>query len=103
MIGAGILALALATTATAQVCYKLYFVGGKRPAVLAAALALFAIAQVVFFISLTRLDVGVVYMSTGFIQVLVLALSKFVLRERVTRDHVFAVALIAGGLILYAG
>ena len=67
------------------------------------ALALFGLAQIGFFVALTQLEVGVVYMSTGVIQLLVLVLSRSVLREHVTRDHLIAVALIMGGLIVYAG
>jgi uncharacterized membrane protein len=33
---------------------------------------------------------------------MVLVLSSTVLRERITHDHIVAVALIVGGLILYA-
>lgn len=103
MMGAAFLATALLCTALAQLSYKLYFTAGRRLALLYRALILFGIAQVGFFVALTRLDIGVVYMSTGFVQVLVLLFSRFVLREDVTRDHVIAVGLIVGGLIVYAG
>jgi len=103
MIGTGILAIALIATATAQLLYKLFFTRGRRWATLAAALTLFGVAQVGFLASLTMMDVGVVYMSLGAVQAMVLAMSHFVIRESVTRDHVIAAVLIAGGLILYAG
>jgi multidrug transporter EmrE-like cation transporter len=64
---------------------------------------LFGTAQIGFFAALTQLEVGVVYMSTGVVQIMVLTLSRSVLREHVTRDHVIAVILIVGGLVVYAG
>ena len=95
-------AVALTSTAFAQLSYKLYFLRGRRFRILATALSLFVLAQVGFFLALTKLDFGAVYMATGLIHILVIALSRFVLHERVTRDHLVAVALITGGLILYA-
>jgi drug/metabolite transporter (DMT)-like permease len=53
------------------------------------------------YIALHRLDIGTVYIGTGITQVLVLALSRVVLREKLTRDHIFAVVLIVSGLALY--
>ena len=102
MIGAAILSVALASTAFAQLSYKLYFVRGRSIRTLATALSLFVLAQVGFFFALTRLEVGVVYMSTGLVHMLVMALSRFVLRENVSRDHLLAVAMIATGLLIYA-
>ena len=97
-----LVAVALTSTAFAQLSYKLYFLRGRRLRILAVALSLFVLAQVGFFLALTRLDVGVVYMATGLIHILVIGLSRSVLHERVTGDHLVAVTLIAGGLILCA-
>lgn len=102
-MAAALLGLALLCTAFAQFSYKLYYVRNRRRLILVRALALFAAAQLGFFLALTQLEIGVVYMSTGLIQVLVLALSRFALQENVTGNHVFAVLLIVGGLFLYAG
>ena len=96
------LAAGLICTAFAQYSYKSYYVRSRSRPILLRALILFAVAQVGFFVALTGLEVGVVYMSTGVIHVLVLALSKFGLRENVNRNHLVAVALIVGGLLLYA-
>ena len=93
---------ALTATALAQVSYKAYFSRSRRLALLATALGLFVVAQLGFLVALTDLEVGVVYMSMGLVQVMVLVLSYTVLRERITPDHIVAVALIVGGLILYA-
>lgn len=102
MMGPTSLAVALVCTAVAQLSYKLYFAAGRKLSVLVRALVLFGLAQIGFFVALTQLDIGVVYMSTGAVHVVVLALSRIVLREQVTKDHVIAIALIAGGLIVYA-
>lgn len=98
-----LLAAALVSTAFAQFSYKLYFVRDRQRSILFRAIALFALAQLGFFFALTQLEIGIVYMSTGVIQLLVLALSRFALRENVTGNHFFAVLLIIGGLVLYAG
>jgi len=98
-----LLAAALLCTAFAQFSYKLYYVRNRQRSVLLRALTLFALAQLGFFFALTRLDIGVVYMSTGMIQILMLALSRFALGENVTGNHLVAVLLIIGGLALYAG
>ena len=103
MISAIILAFSVLATATAQLFYKLFFVRGRQWATLTVSLTLFALAQVGFLVALTTIEVGVVYMSFGASQAVVLVLSHHVLRERLTRDHVIAVLLIAGGLVLYAG
>jgi drug/metabolite transporter (DMT)-like permease len=95
------LGAALVCTALGQITYKRYFQRRCWP-LLAAAFATFAAAQIGFFVALKELAVGVVYMSMGLTQVLVLALSHYVLREAVTRHHLVAVALIVGGLVLYA-
>ncbi len=97
-----VLAGALTATALAQVSYKAYFSRSRRLALLATALGLFVVAQLGFLVALTDLEVGVVYMSMGLVQVMVLVLSYTVLRERITPDHIVAVALIVGGLVLYA-
>jgi drug/metabolite transporter (DMT)-like permease len=101
MIAAGVLLGALTATAFAQLAYKIFVSRGRRAVVLILALTLFAVAQVGFFLALTQLAVGVVYMSMGFVHILVMALSKTVLDENLTRDHWVAVALISGGLLLY--
>jgi drug/metabolite transporter (DMT)-like permease len=100
--GVAILAVAVASTAFAQVTYRLFFLRGRRLVILAAALALFVVAQLGFFGALTQLEIGVVYMALGLTQVLVLILSGRVLGEDITRDHGFAVAAIVLGMALYA-
>lgn len=103
LMGVAFLATALVCTALAQLTYKLYFTAGRHLGVLFRALTLFGVAQIGFFAALTQLEVGLVYMSTGVVHIMVLALSRWVLHERVTKDHVIAVILIVGGLVFYAG
>jgi drug/metabolite transporter (DMT)-like permease len=88
------------TTACGQVTYKL-FSTTRKLLFLGLALGLFIAAQLGNYIALHRLDIGTVYIGTGITQVLVLALSRVILREKLTRDHIIAVALIVGGLALY--
>ena len=102
MTGALVLGVAVTATAFAQVSYKLFFVRGRRFAILAAAIGFFVLAQLSFFGALTQLDIGVVYMALGLTQVLVLFLSGRILGERITRDHAVAVAAIVSGMALYA-
>ncbi len=66
------------------------------------ALVAFAVAQLGFFVALTKLSVGVVYMSTAATQVLVLYLSYWWLGEAVTKHHITGVAAIVLGILLYA-
>lgn len=102
MISAGILGVAVASAAFAQVSYKLFFLRDKRRALLLQAFGLFATAQIAFFLALTQLEIGVVYMATGLIHVLILGLSRFVLDEHITSDHLIAVGAIVLGLVVYA-
>lgn len=100
-MSAAILALALAATAAAQVAYKAFFLRRRR-ILFIVAMGLFAVAQICFFLALRELPVGVVYMSTGLTQALVLALSHYVLKEQITQTHIYGVGVIAAGLVLYA-
>ena len=102
MIGGLILAAALVCTALAQLTYKMYFSRGRHVGRLVGALALFGLAQIGFFLALTLLEIGVVYMSMGAVHLMVLALSRYVLHEDVGWNHMVAVLMIAGGLIFYA-
>lgn len=102
MTGPALLAIAVTSTAFAQVSYRLFFLRGRRLVILGTALGLFVIAQLGFFGALTQLDIGVVYMALGLTQVLVLFLSGRILHERITRDHLYAVAAIVLGMTLYA-
>lgn len=95
------LAGALTATALAQLCYKVYFVRRKR-IYIGAAIALFVMVPPLAYLALTHLGVGIVYMSTALTQILVLVLSRFVLKERIGYSHAAAMALIVAGVVLYS-
>jgi drug/metabolite transporter (DMT)-like permease len=102
LIGGLYLLVALVGTAVAQVSYKLYVWRSRKLPHLIQALILFALAQVGFFLALTELEVGLVYMSTGLTHLMVMLLSGQVLKERITAHHWAAASLIAVGLVVYA-
>ena len=97
----GALSVGLLSAAMGQVAYKLWF-QRRGSFLLAAALGLFVLGQVGFFVALTGLALGLVYMSTALSQIVVLALSSGVVGERLTRDHAVGVGLIVLGILLYA-
>ncbi len=96
------LGAALTLAAFGQLNFKLYALRSSRLN-LAIALGCFVIAQICFFLALMDLRVGVVYLSTALTQILVLFLSRHVLREALTRHHAVAMTMIVAGIILYAG
>jgi drug/metabolite transporter (DMT)-like permease len=101
MISVTSLVAALVLFSGGQIAFKLYF-ERKQLLLLLGACGTFVVAQIGFFLALRELSVGIVSMSMGLAQVLVLAMSHYVLRETVTRHHLIAVGLIVSGLGLYA-
>lgn len=97
------LALAGALTATAfgQLTYKLYFRTGKAGCV-AAAILFFLLVPVCSYVALRAIPIGIFYMSTAMTHLLVMALSRVVLKEKLTTDHAVAMVLIISGVVLYA-
>jgi len=95
------LAGALLATAHGQLMYKLYF-RSKRVYHLALSVGFFLAAPVCAYLALRTLNIGTVYMSTAITQVMVMALSHFVLGERLTMDHFIAIVLIVSGVTMYA-
>lgn len=88
------------TTACGQITYKL-FSTTRRTVFLGTALGLFIMAQLANYIALHRLSIGTVYIGTGITHILILVLSRAVLKEKLTRDHLIAVLLIVSGLVLF--
>lgn len=101
VLGVGALAIGLLAASFGQVSFKLWATRGSRTH-LVLALGLFLVGQLGFFAALTQLEIGVVYMTTALSQILVLALARGLVSERLTRDHAIAVGLIAVGVVLYA-
>ncbi|MGA7304153.1 MAG: hypothetical protein WBW88_04735 [Rhodothermales bacterium] len=94
------LSLALVFTALGQLCYKVYFVRRRRLYVILA-ITLFVLVPPFAFLALRHLGLGLVYMSTALTQLMVLGLSRVVLKERIGGAHVVAMALIVAGVVLY--
>lgn len=94
------LGAAVAGTAFGQVAYKLHF-RRRGPLALPVAAVLFVGASACAYLALRTLPLGTVYMSTALTQLLVAALARPVLGERLTRDHAVALALIVSGVVLY--
>lgn len=101
MTGVLSLAIGLAGGAAGHVAYKAYFRARSLPVLLVAG-ASFGIGQLGFFFALKSLNLGLVYMATGLIQVVVLMLSRVVLKEVVSARHTVAVGIITAGVVLYA-
>jgi drug/metabolite transporter (DMT)-like permease len=83
------------------VAYKSYF-RDRRFSLLILAAASFGVGQLGFFLALKSLNLGLVYMATGLIQVLVLWSSRVLLKETVSAHQALAVGAIVFGVALYA-
>ena len=94
------LAGALIATALGQGFFKLFFRSSTWRH-LALGLCLFAAAPLCNYVALRQLAIDTVYMSTAITQLLVLGFSTSVLKEKLTRDHGIAMALILSGIIVY--
>ena len=92
---------AIMATASAQIFYKLVFRYNKSRLLLLSILFFFA-ASVFTYLALGALNIGLVYMSMAVTQLLIVALSYFVLGERLTMSHGFGMVLIISGLFIYA-
>jgi multidrug transporter EmrE-like cation transporter len=92
---------ALVLTAFGQMSFKLFFIT-RRYAALLTALVLFALAPVCSYFALRQLGIGTVYISTAVTQILVLGLSRLILKEQLTFDHLVAMVLITTGVVIFA-
>lgn len=95
------LTAALLCTALGQVFYKMFFTD-KRWRYLVIAILTFVMIPPLSYLALKHLTIGFVYMSTAFTQVIVLAMSRYILHETITRQHLLASALLVIGIVLYA-
>ncbi|MAE96960.1 MAG: hypothetical protein CL910_20110 [Deltaproteobacteria bacterium] len=94
-LGVGVLAAALG-----HVLLRRFFLK-RSVAMLVLAILAFLVGQVGYYVALLGLDVGVVYMATGLIPAIGLALAHGLLREPANRHQIAAVALIALGVFVY--
>ncbi len=94
------LVLALFATATGQMFFKMHFqhVGSVF---LFLALGTFAIIPVCSYLALLNLSLAAVYMTMALTNVLVLVMSHFFLKERITKRHIVAVTFIVFGVLLF--
>ncbi len=94
------LAIALVTTALAQVAFKLYFM--KRDwRLIIVATALFAMAPYATYRALETLALATVYVATAASQLLIVVLSLAVLGERYAPRQYAGLALVLAGIVLY--
>lgn len=91
---------AIAMTAAGHVEYKVYFFARKRKHLLFAAIC-FLVAVICSYIALRHLKVGTVYMSTAATQGIVLVLSRYLLKETVSKGQFLAVLTIVVGILIY--
>lgn len=100
MIKALPLILSVATTAGAQVLFKMYFVQ-KRFLLVVASVGMFCMAPVMNYLALKDWTLGTVYMATGLTYVLVVVLARLLLSEKVDRQTIYAMALIVAGVVVF--
>lgn len=91
---------ALFATSVGHINFKLYYLRSKN-IYLVVSLFFFGMAPVLSFFSLIRLSLGTVYISTAFTQVLILILSKTILKENINKDHIISMFFIVFGIIIY--
>lgn len=89
------------STALGQLLYKLYFLN-RSIFKLGLAIVFFVTASLCAFLALRSIDIGMVYMSTAFTQILIVTLSHYFLKEKLTPEHRIAMILIVSGVIIYA-
>ncbi len=95
------LSVSYIVTAIGQVIYKMY-AHTKNPWHFFWAVAFFIIAPFTSYIALQKLSVGMVFIGAAFSQVLILIMSKYTLKETLTKDHFISMTLILLGLFAFA-
>ncbi|MHC4772731.1 MAG: EamA family transporter [Planctomycetota bacterium] len=93
---------ALVGTALGQLNFKLFFVKNRCWTNMIAAAAFFCAVPFCSYFALRQLSVGLVYMCTSVTQLMVLGLSHYILKEKLTKNHVIALTLIIAGILIYA-
>lgn len=88
-------------TAFGQVVYKL-FAHTKNKWHFLFAVAFFVVAPFTSYVALKRIEVGMVFIGAATSQILIMIMSHYVLKEKITKDHIVSTILILLGLFLYA-
>lgn len=92
---------ALSGTAMGQFFYRYYFIK-KNFVWLFFAVSFFLMVPLFSYFALKGLSLGVVYMSTGLTQVIILVMSKYFLEEDVGIKKIMSVGIIVFGVVVYA-
>lgn len=91
---------ALLFTALGQMLFRMHFLRtGKK--YLIAALVTFMAVPICNYLALLNLTLALVYMSTALTHVMVLMMSHFFLKERLTIKHYISMSLIVLGIATY--
>lgn len=92
------LSVSYIVTAGGQVTYKLFALT-KNWWHLFLSIALFIVAPFTTYIALKKFAVGTVFIGAASSQVLIMVMSHYILKERITRDHLISMVLILLGLL----
>jgi drug/metabolite transporter (DMT)-like permease len=95
------LTISYVVTACGQVIYKL-FAHTKNKWHFIWSIAFFIIAPFTSYIALKKIAVGMVFIGAATSQVLIMIMSHYILKEKITKDHLISMALILLGLMAYA-
>jgi|CXWL01.1.fsa_nt_gi drug/metabolite transporter (DMT)-like permease len=95
------LSISYIVTAFGQVVYKL-FAHTKNRWHFLWAITFFIVAPFTSYIALKKIEVGMVFIGAAISQVLIMVMSHYVLKEKITKDHIISTVLILLGLFLYA-
>jgi multidrug transporter EmrE-like cation transporter len=95
------LSISYIVTAFGQVILKLYaYTKNKWHFIWA--IVFFAVAPFTTYVALKKIPVGMVYVGAAVSQVMIIIMSKNILKEKITKDHVISMAFILLGLLGYA-
>jgi len=95
------LSITYVVTAFGQVILKL-FAKTNNKWHLFWALAFFIIAPFTSYIALKKIGVGMVFIGVAVSQVLIVIMSHYILKEKISKDHVISMIFILVGLFAYA-
>jgi multidrug transporter EmrE-like cation transporter len=95
------LSISYIVTAVGQVTYKLFSLK-KNWSYLFWSIVFFVIAPFTSYIALKKIPVGTVFIGAAIIQVLIIIMSYYILKEKITRDHLISMAFILLGLFCFS-
>lgn len=95
------LSISYIVTAIGQVTYKLFSLK-KNWSYLFWSIAFFVIAPFTSYVALKKIPVGTVFIGAATSQVLIIVMSYYILKEKITRDHLISMAFILLGLFCFS-